>query len=36
MEDYEFPIHTSHIRVELLSQIGKTDLKIKIKITENY
>ena len=29
MEDYEFPISTSHIRVELLSQIGKTDLKIK-------
>ena len=28
MEDYEFPIPTSHIRVELLSQIGKTDLKI--------
>ena len=29
MEDYEFPIPTSHIRVELPSQIGKTDLKIK-------
>ena len=29
MEDYEFPIPTSHIRVDLLSQIGKTDLKIK-------
>ena len=29
MEDYEFPIPTSHIRVELLSQISKTDLKIK-------
>ena len=29
MEDYEFPIPISHIRVELLSQIGKTDLKIK-------
>ena len=28
MEDYEFPIPTSHLRVELLSQIGKTDLKI--------
>ena len=28
MEDYEFPIPTSHIRVELLSQIGKADLKI--------
>ena len=28
MGDYEFPIPTSHIRVELLSQIGKTDLKI--------
>ena len=29
MEDYEFPIPTSHIRVELLSQIGKADLKTK-------
>ena len=29
MKDYEFPIPTSYIRVELLSQIGKTDLKIK-------
>ena len=29
MKDYEFPIPTSHIRVELLSQIGKTDLEIK-------
>ena len=29
MEGYEFPIPTSHIRVELLSHIGKTDLKIK-------
>ena len=28
MEDYEFPIPTSHIRVELLSQIGRTDLKV--------
>ena len=28
MEGYEFPIPTSHIRVELLSQIGKTDLTI--------
>ena len=28
IEDYEFPIPTSHLRVELLSQIGKTDLKI--------
>ena len=28
IEDYKFPIPTSHIRVELLSQIGKTDLKI--------
>ena len=28
MENYEFSIPTSHIRVELLSQIGKTDLKI--------
>ena len=28
MEDYEFPIPTSHLRVELLSQIGKTDLNI--------
>ena len=28
MEEYEFPIPTSYIRVELLSQIGKTDLKI--------
>ena len=28
MEDYGFPIPTSHIRAELLSQIGKTDLKI--------
>ena len=28
MEDYDFPIPTSHLRVELLSQIGKTDLKI--------
>ena len=29
MEDYEFPIPTSHLRVELLTKIGKTDLKIK-------
>ena len=29
MEDNEFPIPTSHIIVELLSQIGKTDLIIK-------
>ena len=29
MEDCEFPIPNSHIRVELLLQIGKTDLKIK-------
>ena len=28
MEDYEFSISTSHIRTELLSQIGKTDIKI--------
>ena len=28
MEDYEFPFPTSHIRAELLSQIGKTDIKI--------
>ena len=28
MEDYEFPIPSSHLRVELLSQIGKADLKI--------
>ena len=28
MEDYEFPIPTSHLRIELLSQIGKTDHKI--------
>ena len=28
MEDYEFSISTSHMRVQLLSQIGKTDLKI--------
>ena len=27
MEDYEFPIPTSHIRAELLSQMGKTDIK---------
>ena len=27
MEDYEFPIPTSHIRAESLSQIGKTDIK---------
>ena len=29
MEDYEFPILISHLRAELWSQIGKTDLKIK-------
>ena len=29
MENCEFPIPTSHIRMKLLSQIGKTDLKIK-------
>ena len=28
MEEYEFPIPTSHIRAELLSQIGKIDMKI--------
>ena len=28
MEDYKLPIPTSHLRVELLSQIGKPDLKI--------
>ena len=28
VEDYEFPNPTSHIRVELIPQIGKTDLKI--------
>ena len=28
MEDYEFPIPISHIKAELLSQIGKTDIKI--------
>ena len=28
MDDYEFPIPTSHIGVELLSQIGKADVKI--------
>ena len=28
MEDYEFPIPTLHIRAQLLSQIGKTDIKI--------
>ena len=28
MEDYEFPIPTSHIRAELLAQIDKTGIKI--------
>ena len=28
MEDYEFPILPSHISAELLSQIGKKDIKI--------
>ena len=28
MEHYEYPIPTSHITLELVSQIGKTDLKI--------
>ena len=28
MKDHEFPIPTSHIRAELLSQIGKTGIKI--------
>ena len=28
MEDHEFPISTSCVRAELLSQVGKTDIKI--------
>ena len=28
IEDYEFPIPTLHIRAGLLSQIGKTDIKL--------